>query len=316
MNRTMQSVPRVGMWLAFVCLLLLGLLPVISNGRPGGASALTFGLCFTTWQLLFSLPLLGREWSSGQRGVFAPTLSPAARRRQLVLLVFTGGLFALSTWAYVLAFETVGAVNAAIALQAYPLFAAGLEAAFLGRKKSPVELAFTLLIVVGLYSLATRGSWRMAGLSPWFAVALAVPALWSVAHVIIKELLVTTPITPNQVTCSRLAVSSLCLLPLALAIDGPAAVARAVADPRLQLFALTMGLTYYVELILWFNAVRHIDVSLASTITVPAPAVTMVLAILLLGEPTHGFQLVALALVGLGLFGLLRASSRRLLWLP
>jgi drug/metabolite transporter (DMT)-like permease len=77
------------------------------------------------------------------------------------------------------------------------------------------------------------------------------------------------------------------------------------------LFAVMMGLAYYLELVLWFNAVRHIDVSVASTVTVPAPAVTMLLAILLLDERAYDFQFVAVALVTLGLFGLLYTGSRR-----
>src|SRR5581483_3227515 len=71
-----------------------------------------------------------------------------------------------------------------------------------------------------------------------------------------------------------------------------------------------MGLAYYLELVLWFNAVRQIDVSVASSITVPAPAVTMLFAWLLLGEEIHAFQLLALGLVGIGLLGLLGAGFR------
>ncbi|MEU7002531.1 DMT family transporter [Nonomuraea sp. NPDC046570] len=162
-----------------------------------------------------------------------------------------------------------------------------------------------------MYYLATQGTWKLAGLSPWFAVAIAVPVLWSVAHVILKEVLDTTPITPNQVTTSRLLVSALCLLTIALALEGPSEIAHTWSSLDLQSFAAMMGLAYYLELIVWFNAVRHIDVSVASTITAPAPAVTMLLAVLLLGERTHGFQLVALTLVVIGVLGLLRARSRR-----
>lgn len=311
MLRTSHTVPRAGIALTLGCLLLLGLMPVIVNGRPGGTSAVTFALALSVWQLLFSLPLQLREWRSGERGVFRESMGRAGTRRVLAIALFTGLLFAISTWAYVLAFDTTGAINAAIALQAYPLFATALEAAFLRRDKSRTELGFTGLIVVALYYLATGGTWRMAGLSPWFAVALAVPALWSIAHVVLKEVLVTTPITPNQVTTSRLAISVLCLFPLAIVVDGPSEVAHAATSMGLQSFAMMLGLAYYVELVLWFNAVRHIDVSVASTITVPAPAVTMLLMVLLLDEPAHRFQFVALALVAVGLVGLLHAGSRR-----
>ena len=111
-------------------------------------------------------------------------------------------------------------------------------------------------------------------------------------------------------TTSRLVVSGLCLVPLALLVDGPASIARAGADLHLQSFAVVMGAAYYLELIVWFHAVRYIDVSLASTITVLAPAVTMVLAVLLLGEPAHGYQVATLLVVAVALVGLLRAGHR------
>ncbi len=309
MVRNLKGAHR-GVALTFVCLLLLGVMPIITNGRPAGFGALTFALVLSVWQLLFSLPLLVIEWRSGERGMFRQALPPAGQRRVLAITLFTGVLFAMSTWAYVAALEKVGSVNAAIALQAYPLCAAALEALFFGRRKSRTELGFIVLILIALYDLATQGTWQMSGLTPWFFVALAIPVLWSVAHVILRELLVTTSITPNQVTTSRLLVVFLVLLPLALGIEGSREIARAASDSHFESFGVLMGLAYYIELIFWFNAVRYIDVSVASSITVPAPAVTMLFAWLLLGEQIHGFQLLALGLVGIGLFGLLGAGSR------
>lgn len=301
---------RLGITQAFACLFLLGLLPILANGRPAGSAALTFAAWLSVWQFLFSLPLLWREWRSGEHGLFRHGLPRPERRRTLGVTLFTGSLFALATWGYILAFDKVGAVGAAIALQAYPLFAAGLESFWLGRRRGPVEIGCTLLIVAALFHLATGGTWRLEGLSPFFAVALAVPAMWSVAHLILRQALLHTPITPNQVTSSRLGIASLVLLPLAFALDGPGAVLSAATSPAFQTAAVVMGLAYYVELSLWFNALKHIEVSLASAIAVPAPAVTMALAALFLGATITLAQVIALALVVAGLYGLLRASAR------
>jgi drug/metabolite transporter (DMT)-like permease len=45
----------------------------------------------------------------------------------------------------------------------------------------------------------------------------------------------------------------------------------------------------------WFHAVRHIDVSMASSATVPAPAVALLLSMAFLGVTAEAYQLVALA---------------------
>ncbi|MBB1092442.1 DMT family transporter [Rhodopseudomonas palustris] len=310
MSLTPSSRPALGIGLALQCLLLLGVMPIIANGRPMESGALVFALWLSVWQLLFSLPPFVREWRTGERGLFSDSLQPLRKRRLIAVTLLTGALFGLSTWLYVLAFEKAGAVNAAIALQAYPLFAAGLEAVFLGRRKSWGELGFMLLVLAALYYLATKGTWRLEGLSFWFLLALAVPAIWSIAHIIIREALVNTPITPHQVTVSRLIVSVTLLFPLTLAIEGSSSVSSSAFNGTLQLFAIAMGLAYYLELIIWFNAVRHIDVSVASSITVPAPAITIALAAFLLGETVTGPQLLALTAVFLGLFGLIIAGLR------
>src|SRR5689334_112583 len=187
MGERIASRPGLGISLAGLCLLLLGIMPIIANGRPAGSGALVFAFWLSLWQLLFSLPLLIREWRSGERGLFSASLPPSRRTKVLAVTLSTGALFGLSTWIYVFALEKAGSVNTAIAIQAYPLFAAALEAVFLGRRKSLVELGFMLLVLAALYYLATRGTWRAEGLSGWFVLALAVPALWSVAHIIIRE---------------------------------------------------------------------------------------------------------------------------------
>lgn len=303
--------PSAGIALAFICLILLGTMPVLSNSRPEGSSALAFALALSLWQLLIAFPVMLAEIRFGDSGIFSPAVQPRLRWKVLAVLVFTGAIFGLSTYTYVVAVERAGAVSAAIGIQAYPVFAILWEAIFLKRGKSPAELGFTAMLIGTLYYLGTGGNWAIADLSVWFLVALAVPFLWSVAHVILKELLGATPVTPAQITFVRVLASSLFLGPALFAFEGTSTLQSALAAPGFVAAAGWMGLVYFLELIVWFYAIRHIDVSVASSVTVPWPALTMVLALIFLGDPIQSYQLVALALVGLSLFGLLFAGSRK-----
>lgn len=299
-----------GIALAFVCLCILGVMPVIANSRPADFSALGFAFLLSVWQFIFALPVFAWELRSDRRGIFGTAFGAAGRRRALVVGVSTGVMFGLSTWLYVLAFAKAGAASAAIAIQAYPLFAILLEAVFLKRRKTPLELLFTAVLMVALYFLGTGGTWRIAGLSPWFLLALAVPLLWSIAHIIIKEELGRTPVTPAQVTFFRVLISAV-FLGLVLAAAEPAALWADLLKPDFQLFGAMMGLAYYVELMVWFHAVRHIDVSLASSIITPWPALTMVLAVLFLGDHVETYQIIAFLIVAASIYGLLLAGLRR-----
>lgn len=306
-----QAGPKAGISLAFVCLFILGVMPVISNSRPAGFEALSFAFFLSLWQLLFSLPLVVRERVSANKGIFAAGLAPGLKRRSIAIILLTGALFGLSTYVYVLTVEKAGAVSAAIAIQAYPLFAILWETVFLKRRKTALELAFTALLLLALCYLATGGTGRVEGLSYWFVAALGVPFLWSVAHVVIKEVLDRTPITPAQVTFFRVLVSSVFLGLVLLAASGPGAVYQDFGNLAFQKIALIMGLVYYLELILWFYAVRTIDVSLASSITVPWPALTMILAVVFLGDGIEAHQMVTLGIVVASIYGLLFAAARK-----
>ena len=134
--------------------------------------------------------------------------------------------------------------------------------------------------------------------------------LWSVAHILLREVLVTTSVTPNQVTISRLVVSGVCLVLIHAAFGQPGALAAGLTDFAFQRAAFVMGVAYYLELILWFHAMRHIDVSVGSSVTVPAPAVTMLISIVVLGEAVQTYQIVAMCVIALGMYGLLLAGRR------
>lgn len=149
----------------------------------------------------------------------------------------------------------------------------------------------------------------LSGLSVWFLISLSVPMLWSIAHVFIKEELARTPVTPVQVTFFRVLVSAVFLLAMLVAVS-PAALAGAF-QALAQTTAMVMGLVYFVELVIWFYAVRHIDVSFAGSITTPWPALTMVLAEVFLGDTIESYQVMALVVVIACILGLAYAGVRK-----
>ena len=295
---------RTGVVLALLCLLILGAMPILSNARPAGSSGLGFAIWLSVWQLVAALPLFWIERrgaaTKDHRGIGGGTLAIA---------LLTGAMFGLATYMYVTAAERAGAVSMVIALQSYPLFATSLEMLFLRQRKSRPEVFFTLLMIAALVYLTTNGTFQISGISWWSAFALGIPLLWSIAHLLVKRLLVTTSITPSQVTVSRLVISIAFLALLAVAIGEGGSVLAVSADPAFQRAAAIMGLAYYLELILWFYAMRHIDVSTGSTITVPAPAVTMLISVLALGESVAVYQVVAMLVIAAAMYGLVLAGK-------
>lgn len=305
----MSPSPPLGIALAFLCLGILGAMPILSNARPAGYDGLTFAIWLTFWQLLSALPLFLGEAARNRHAARKRSTWAGLRGRTIAIALATGAMFGLSTYMYVVAAEKAGAVSAAVALQAYPLFAILWEALFLGKRKTRAELGFTALMIAALVYLITNGTFRISGISWWSVYALGIPLLWSVAHILLKRVLDTTPITPNQVTVSRLVISGATLLLLQAAFGTPGDLLRGLADPGFQRAAFIMGFAYYLELIIWFYAIRHIEVSVASSVTVPAPAVTMLIAVTLLGQEVARYQVLAMMVIGVAMYGLLFAGK-------
>ncbi|MFX0077140.1 MAG: EamA family transporter, partial [Candidatus Hermodarchaeota archaeon] len=250
----------IGVLLSFISLFLLGILPIISISRPMTLNVLNFAFFLSLWELICSLPLFFMELRKKNSGIFQKTLSLESRKKTFLVMGVTGVIFSASTFLYVLAFETAGTITAAIAIQTYPLFSILMEFLFFKKKKKVAEILFTLIMIIGIYYLGTEGTWLVIGFSPWFALALTVPLLWSVAHVTIKNTLDTSPITPNQVTFFRVIMSSVILFFINLIFYGPNNLFYGLFNVEFQIFGFLMGLVYYLELVNWFYAIKHVEV--------------------------------------------------------
>ena len=302
---------QLGIIFSFICLLLLGIMPIISNSRPQEIDALQFTLFLSIWQLIFAGPVFLLEYKISNRGIFTPGTEVQTRNRTGLILILTGGLFSLSTFLYVFSIERAGTVSASIAIQSYPLFVILMESLFLNKRKSKAELFFTILLVLSLYYLGTLGTWRIAGISFWLLLALSVPLIWSVAHLLLKDVLNNTPITPAQVTFFRVLISSVILLLVSGSLTGLDRLGELLTDPVMMFYAGAMGFVYYLELIIWFYAVKHVDVSVAGSITTPWPAVTALLAVIFLNESIQTYQWIALGFVVFCIYGILISGKKK-----
>jgi drug/metabolite transporter (DMT)-like permease len=300
--------PLLGVGYALICLLILGVMPILADLRPIGTDALLFTLAVTLWQLASAMPLLVIERSQRKQPT-GPMAKPDSKT--LLIALLTGSMFGLSTWMYVVAAEKIGPVNFIVLLQAYPLIALVLEAWLTGARKPAREWGFTVLIVAAIVYLMTEGTFQLSQVSAWSALALGVPVLWALAHVLLRPVLVKTAITPNQVTVTRLVISAVFLVLVQTAVGGSAGFASLSAS-QIWLAALPLGVAYYLELLFWFYAMRHIDVALGSSIMVPAPAITMLLTVFLLGGTVAAWQVGAVIIVIVGLFGLLMSTRARM----
>lgn len=306
-----QQNKKLGLLLSFVCLVLLGIMPIISNSRPFTLNAADYTLFLSFWQVIFAIPLFILSFFRPENGIFDKTIPTDLKKKTMMIIPVIAVIFLFSTFLYVLTFEKAGTINAAIAIQSFPVFTILLETFLLSKKKNRKELIFTGILIIALIYLGTGGTFILENLSFWFILALGVPFLWSVAHLIVKSFMEKSAIKPEQVIFFRVGIITVLLFVTLLILEGPEILLKEFLNPVFQFYAIAMGLVYYVELYNWFHAIKNIDVSIAGSITTPTPVVTMILAILFLNEILLSVQFIALVIVCLSLYGILYFDAKK-----
>ncbi|MHA1110911.1 MAG: EamA family transporter [Promethearchaeota archaeon] len=92
---------------------------------------------------------------------------------------------------------------------------------------------------------------------------------------------------------------------LSSSVNGFSYIQSSFLNGNFQLSAFLMGLIYYLELINWFYCVKHVNVSVASSITTPTPIVTTLLTFLFFSTVIQIYQIVGMIIVLVSLFGLI-----------
>lgn len=268
-----------------------------------GASGLRYysGVPFMFAGLLIGLAalspwLIARErW----RRVLSREMAPSL----LVMGFFSG----LATTVYISALNYTTPVNAVILAQVEVLYSALLSARFLGERPTLKQSLASLLVVAGtgmivlrdLHSPRWRGDLMM----------LATPWMYQVSHIFSKKLprdVDALVLSGGRVLYGLVAMAPLC----AWAVWHGAAWSWEA--PALRMLLLQGLLMSSLNFILWYVAIRGMDLSKATTMLLSYPALTMVFAWSLGREPIHAVQIAGLTCTLSGALWTARLSLARL----
>jgi len=225
-----------------------------------------------------------------------PWLARAGRWRRLAARDAAPSLAAMGVFSgaasliYVAALAYTTPVNAVILAQVEVVYSAILSAVFLGEKPtlkqslaSALVIGGTALIVVhDLRSPRWRGDLMILA-SPW---------MYQVSHILSKKLprdLDAWTLSGGRTFYGTLAMLPLCAWTLARGARW------SWAPAALGVLGLQGVLSCSANLVLWYVAIRGLELAKATTIMLSYPAVTFVLAWLLGREAIHAVQVFGLA---------------------
>ena len=207
---------------------------------------------------------------------------------------FLVGLFgtALAYLAYSFGARMSTAINAALITRSEVLFSFMLSWLFLGEKITRRLVAYSLAIIVGLAIVILQG--RSLELHIGDFLLLLVPLFWQLGHVIAKRL----PYSSPTIAALRNTFGFLLLLPLAIA-----------TGLEISAFVIAEGLVIALGQLVWYRSIKLINLSKATAIITPAPAVAIGLGVLL-GERFTVYHFLGFLLITLGTLGAVKVESQ------
>lgn len=268
-----------------------------------GASGLRYygGVPFMFAGLLIGLAALA-PWMIA-RGRWRRALSREMAPSLLVMGFFSG----LATVVYISALNYTTPVNAVILAQVEVLYSALLSSRFLGERPTLKQSLASLLVVAGTGLIVLRDlhtpRWRGD------LMILATPWMFQISHIFSKKLprdVDALVLTGGRVFYGLLAMAPLCAW----------AVWRGAAwsweAPALRILLLQGLLMSSLNFVLWYVAIRGMDLSKATTMLLSYPALTLVFSWGLGREPIRAVQIAGLACTMAGALWTARLSLARL----
>ncbi len=199
------------------------------------------------------------------------------------------------------------AIEAVICMQIEPAYALLAAWIFLGHRPTRRRLLAAVVLLGGIV-LAIGPTGFKGSTGVWFL--LATPLCWQASHLVVLRGLVG--VVPQVLTAARYLYGGL-LLVLFWMLSGAHTDLPAGRDPAalLALLAVQGVLLAYVGTLLWYQAIRRLDLGRATAIVVPStPLLSLVASFLLLGETPSAAQWAGLLLTAGGVLAFVTAPHQ------
>ncbi|WP_456321749.1 DMT family transporter [Palaeococcus sp. (in: euryarchaeotes)] len=278
MNREAQ-----GTLLALLGMILYGLEPVIIKSNPSNPlSFAAFSALFASI-FLWIFVLLAGNWRDLEE-------NPAHIPKTFLIGLF-GTALAYLSYSYGARLST--AINASLITRAEVLFSFALSYVLLKERITKKQAIYSLLVLLGLILVITQG--RIITPKRGDVLLLMVPLFWQIGHVIAKNL----PYNPYLIATMRNTFGGLLLFMFALS-----------SGLEFHPLSIAEGIIIAVGQVVWYLSIKRINLSKATAIITPAPAVAIGLSILL-GERFTLYHAAGFVLMTLGTLEITKVKSER-----
>lgn len=234
--------------------------------------------------------------------LFLVARGPSIRLALPYLLPFVGLSLVNNIIPFSLMFAGQTAIGAGLAsvLNATTPFWTLILVGYVFRTETPAwnKLAGTILGIAGTAAMIGPGLAAGIGGPVWAKLALIGTALSYAFAVVYARRFRALP--PVVIAAAQLTVSTVVMLPVVLVVDGAAGMSGVSAAAWMSVLALALLATAFAYII-FFNLTAKAGSSNTSLVTMIVPVTAILLGAIFLGERLELFEVVGMALIGLGL---------------
>lgn len=212
----------------------------------------------------------------------------------LMLLFVLGvvGVF-INQWSFFAGLQTADPTTAALILATTPILAGVLAALFLKEKFTIRMLIGSVIAIVGIYSVVTKGE--------FVAIAVDSGLLWIVvtmvtfAIMIIMTRVLSKRVSPLTITLYSNIIGFAVGVPFIAVLDHPIRVSTDLSDWTFLIG--TAIVVHGIAALIWNQNIRYVDASKASILSNLEPFVAMLMGLILLYKPVTKVELLGSLLI-------------------
>jgi len=227
------------------------------------------------------------------------------RRYLLRLLAISMAGTVATTLALIYGLRQLDAIAGVILLETEPVYSLMLATIFLGERPSARQLLATVLILAAIGIVCGTGH----GFRPLYAAGLILitPLCWQTSHVL--SLCVMPPLSPRVITGARYVYAAIAL-GIALVVFDRSSIAELTVAAVFMPIMFTGALVYFMGSFTWYGAISRLSLAWTTALVIPAvPIVSLILAIIFLGERPGPHEIVGITLAVIGILALVIGSD-------
>jgi drug/metabolite transporter (DMT)-like permease len=221
-----------------------------------------------------------------------------------------GSIFAFATIFVIRGFSGTDSITGAVAVKTQPvsMFLIGLF--FLKERIKWADFIFSAIMLTSVIYVISKGTFQIGFVDASVIWLIIAPIMWNIGHSITKPLFNQKKISPTQLIFFRTGISLLILIIIYIFFGDLSQLSQFLSPPHL-FFMFLMGLNYAFMHYFWYNTIKRIDLTIATSLIIPAPVITAIFAVFFLGENFYLYHLFGMIGTFIGIYGMLLVQKRK-----